>query len=241
MSRSNPNAEMSNPSTRFFEWSGGSGQVKYYDKENKEDIFVELPFTFLVLDQLSTIKGYSDADKSGYWSNEVRDLRKEIFVVRTKAGIVKTGYYADLVDIQAKGAKYAKSVYIAYFNDERELVIGNIKMYGSAIGAWIEFCKANNVNNDAVSLVDATPEKKGKTDYFVPVFKRKDVSDATNETAIELDKQLQTYLSVYFDKPLETATTEEKVDDYIDQRNAEINNFVPPPESNYQTDEEIPF
>ena len=36
MSRSNPTETLSNPSTKFIDWSGSEGKFKYYDKEKKE-------------------------------------------------------------------------------------------------------------------------------------------------------------------------------------------------------------
>ena len=64
MSRSN-NVELKNPATRFFEWKGETGGFRYYDKEiDNEDgtkgarVQVSLPFYFLVLDTLATVKGY---------------------------------------------------------------------------------------------------------------------------------------------------------------------------------------
>ncbi len=55
MSRSNPTEGAKNPSTRWFQWSGGEdgGFVKWYDKDAKADVKVEGPFTFLLLDELN--------------------------------------------------------------------------------------------------------------------------------------------------------------------------------------------
>lgn len=121
MSRSN-NTEISNPANRFFEWSGSEGKIKYYDKEKKENIYIDLPFVFLVLDVLTTIKGYSDEDESGIWANEIRNLKTEELTVRTKHGIKAKGLYEEVKNVL--GAKYSQSVYIAY-KDGGELKIGN--------------------------------------------------------------------------------------------------------------------
>lgn len=204
MSRSN-NTELINPAKYFFEWVGSEGKIKYFDKnkgEKGERVFLDLPFTFLVLDKLSTIKGFSDADQSGFWSNEVRNTKIEPFTVRTKKGIVATGLYETLAGVLNAGAAYCQSVYIAYY-DGGELVIANFQIHGSAIGAWIEFCKKNKVYDKAVTITGATAMKKGKTDYFVPVYAAKEISEETNLKAIELDRELQEYLSAYFKKDKE--------------------------------------
>lgn len=201
MSRSN-NTELKSPATRFFEWNGDKGGFKYFDKERGEkgeNVSVPLPFRFLVLDQLTTIAGYSDADQSGFWSNEIRDTKKETLSVRTKKGLEMTGLYEQVKEkLSSKGADYAKSVYIAYYNENKELVIGNIKMKGAAISAWIDFCKKAKVYEGAVQVKTMLEGKKGKTVYQIPVFEAIPVTPETNDIAIGLDKELQCYLTEYF-------------------------------------------
>lgn len=221
MSRSENN-EIRNPASRFFDWSGGVGKAKYYDKEQKINVFVELPFTFLVLDKLVTITGYSDEDQSGIWSNEIRNTRYDELTVRTKKGIVKRGLYEEVKTVT--GAKFAQSVYIAFKDDEGHLSIGNFKMSGCAVSAWIEFCKSNDVMSGAVKIAKSEEGKKGATKFFSPVFEAVKVSDETNAAATELDRELQNYLRVYLNKPKEVATAAAS-ESYIDQRNAEIAAF----------------
>jgi hypothetical protein len=201
MSRSN-NTELKNPAVRFFEWSGSQGKIKSFDKskgEQGENVFFDLPFTFLVLDTLTCIAGYSDLDQSGYWSNEIRNVTTDKLIVRTKKGTVAEGLYKDMTHILNKGAAYCQSVYIAY-KEEGQLVIGNIKLSGSAIGAWIEFRKKNKIYELAVTIKEAKPEQKGITHYFSPVYTASPASEETNKQAVELDKELQDYLNKYFNR-----------------------------------------
>lgn len=235
MSRSNPAADgQSNPATRFFEWAGSTGKIKYYDKEAKQTYEIDLPFSFLVLDQLNTITGFNKRDKSGYWSNEVRNITTDPFTVKTKAGVKGENILYNskaMADILAAGGKYTKSVYIAYQNDEKELVLGHLKLAGSAIGAWIEFTKANNVLNIAVVIEDATPAKNGTTDYFIPVFGARAVTPETNAKANELDSELQEYLGQYLSSkrvaPSEhVASADVEIED-VDDTEEELNGDVP--------------
>jgi hypothetical protein len=189
MSRSN-NVEIINPSVRFYEWAGGEGCMKF---------FVKLPFSFLVLDILHTIRGFSDSDQSGFWSNEVRDIKTEALTVRTKKGIVATDVYKNLAPVLNQGAAYCQSVYIASKDEAGKLMICNFQIKGSAIGEWITTCKGKNIYKYAVSIVGATPAKKGKTEYFTPVFKLSPtISEETEVTAQYLDKELQEFLTAYF-------------------------------------------
>lgn len=200
MSRSN-NTEIINPAKRYYEWVGSKGCLKYFDKERGEKgeiVEVPLPFSFLVLDKLSTIKGYSDADQSGFWSNEIRDIKKEPFTVRTKKGIVSTSLYEHLAPVLNQGACYCQSVYIAVKGDQG-LEICNFQIHGSAIGEWINLCKGKDIYKYAVSIVGATPAKKGATSYFIPQFKlSSNITPETEAEAVDLDRELQEYLASYF-------------------------------------------
>ncbi len=210
MSLSRPQAK--NPATRFMSWKGGAedigtkdkpkfvgGQLTWYDKASEENKEVALPFTFIVLDELNTITGFSEGDHSGFWSNEVRDLQTGELIVRTKAGIRARGLYGQISDsIKSKGAKYAKSVYIAFKDETGELVIGNIKFTGASLTAWIEFEKRYNVEKCAVTITDK-PQlgKKGRTTYFMPVFEAINMNENTKTEARNLDDELQAYLDSY--------------------------------------------
>lgn len=196
MSRSNPTT--TNPARKFYSWAGSDGNLVYWDKDQEKEIKVTVPFEFMVLDQLSTITGWSDEDESRYWSNEVRDITNDELTVKTSKRTHAVAKYGDLTEVRAKGAKYAKSVYIA-FKDGNELVIGNFKVYGAALTAWIDFTKKTDVYKCAVVLKGKSDvQTKGKTEYYLPVFEKKQVTPDTNEEAVRLDKELQDYLRAYF-------------------------------------------
>lgn len=202
MSRSNPTAK--NPATRFMRWAGGEkggGRVTYYDKEAEQEKEVALPFSFLVLDELNTITGFSESDRSSFWANEVRNMQKSEFVVKTGAGVKARGKYADLADVRSKGAKYAKSMYIAFKDDEGELAIGNLKLFGAALTAWIDFNKAYDPYKCAVTITDTPKQgKKGSTTFFSPVFEARKIDQSTNAQAEKLDEELQVYLKGYLNR-----------------------------------------
>lgn len=201
MSRSN-NTEIVNPAKRYYQWVGSKGCLRYFDRtrgEKGEEVFVKLPFSFLVLDRLHTIRGFSDAEQSGYWSNEVRDLKTNTLTVRNKKGIAATGLYANLAPVLNKGANYCQSVYIAMKGADGKLEICNLQLEGSAIGPWIELCKGKDIYKFAVSISSATPMKKGTTNYFAPVFTLStNIAETTENQAQDLDKELQEYLKSYF-------------------------------------------
>lgn len=219
MSRSNPEVRLINPAKRFFEWNGDQGGFRYYDKDKKEKVNVPLPFTFLVLDQLVTVGGFSDAMQSGFWSNEIRkrDIKNGILKVRTKKGLVCEGSWNDIKGKEA-GMDYCESVYIGFFDENKELVIGNIKMKGAAISAWFNYTngefdekgkrltEAHDPYKGAITVKTMLDGKKGKTEYKIPVFENKEIKPETEQLAVDLDAKLQEFLKAYFAQQPEEET-----------------------------------
>lgn len=208
MSLSN-SVDITNPSEKFFKWSGSKGIFEYYDKEAKINVDVKLPFKFIVLDTLSTIKGFSDANQSGFWSNEVRELDKESLTVYTKINkkdIKKmvTGLYNDIKgNKDIIGSKYCQSVYIA-LSVNGVMTMCNIQLTGAALSAWIDFCKVNK-SIKGVEVNSSLEGKKGATTYKIPVFNGIDITEEQFKKAVELDVVLQQYLKLYFKKKEEVA------------------------------------
>jgi len=221
MSRSNPNESLQNVATKFFDWNSDDSCFKYFDKTlgtpdkdgkvKGENVNVKLPFTFLVLDVLTTIKGYNEPEGKSYWSNEIRDTRTDILVVKSKSGVEATGTYAQVkAKLANSGAKYVQSVYIAY-KEGKELVIANIQMKGASGSAFMDFAKDNKIYECAITVRKSIPKKKGRNNYTEPVFEATKITEATNEQAKELDKKLQEYLTACFARNASNPTPAEEV------------------------------
>lgn len=213
MSFSNPTS--TSPAQKFFKWKGGNGSLVWWDKQTETELPVTLPFRFIVLDELTTIKGYSDANLSGIWSNEIRSLKTGVLRVRTKGSDIATGTYADIKDkLKASGGKFARSVYVAYQEADGEdgnWVIGNINFSGASVGDWFEFSKKNNLQVEGAVITGLKEDKKGATTFFVPTFDTWQFQPSDIDTGTELDKKLQTYLDSYFkngEKPQEETTND---------------------------------
>jgi len=244
MSRSNPTSESKNPSARWFEWAGAddAGHVKYYDKEEEKSVKVDLPFTFLVLDELATIKGFNDDANAGLYSNEVKDTRNQPMTVSIFGkGEVASGLYADIKDkVKSKGGKFASSVYIAAKIDG-ELKIANITFVGSSVSQWMDFKKAHGkaIYDNAVVIQAYEDRKKGRTDYRAPLFSLKDCSQETQDQAVALDKELQEFLQSYFVKNI-TAQSKPSPEGYV-ANVGQPENKADASFSTYPSDDEIPF
>lgn len=201
MSRSNQNNNSgnANPCKYFIDWKNGS--FVYYDKEAGENVGLGDNITFLVLDQLSTVKGWHDASESGIWSNEVRDTRVETMNVKAfKGGDLASGIYSDIKDkIKGLGGRFVRSMYVAMKVDGDALELANLQLKGAALAEWSAFYNdnRNEIYDSAVEVTGSDARKKGATNFNVPIFALKNVSKETNETAKSLDTVLQNYLSGY--------------------------------------------
>jgi hypothetical protein len=205
MSRSNPNTEMSNPCTRWFEWSGSQGEIKYYDKEAEKTVFLGSKFGFMVLDTLSLITGYNKRMKSGITSNEVRDSRHEPFTVRYfKGDTIAEGLYSEIKDkvtSKSVGGKWTTNLYIAYKGDDGTPKLGSLKLSGAAFGAWMDFQKIHTrrvIEEKAVKIDGYLEDSSGDVAFRTPVFKIAEVSEESAAIATAIDRDiLQPYLRSY--------------------------------------------
>lgn len=185
-----------NPAQRFLKIK--SGAVSYYDKESQENVNVPTPFEFIVLDTLATIKGWSDQDDSGFWSNEVKKVGSDTLTVRTSQGAKASGIWKDIKGLPAlAGAQYHSSIYIATKGRDG-LEINNLSLKGAALNAWIAFTGKNNITKGKVVLSEWADAKKGAVKYQVPVFTLVPFDGDEKDQAIVLDQELKEYFEEYF-------------------------------------------
>lgn len=201
MSRSNPTEISSHPCKRWLEWDGSNGEFRYYDKSQAKSISVGNNLTFILLDQLSTIKGWHDASDSGIYANEVRDIRQDVLVVKAfKGGTLAEGTYKSIRDaVIAKGAHFVANLYVAIKIDD-ELSIASVQFKGAALSAWLEFSKENkgSLYTGAVKCSGFNEGKKGKIVFRTPIFQLANVSPETDAKALDCDRLLQEFLKSYF-------------------------------------------
>ena len=185
---------------RYFEWSSEDGQFKYFDKEAGKSVKVPLPFRFVPLDVLGTIKGFNDQLQCGVYSNEVKRVGEQELVVKTfKNGEFCRGLYKDIKGkIKDNGGKYGNSVYIGYKLADK-MVICNLQLTGAAMSSFIEYTKEHKdfLSKGSIIVKTYTDEKKGATKYTKPVFEFSELSPESNAACIKLDEELQVYLDEY--------------------------------------------
>jgi len=190
-----------NPATKFLDWKSDQKGFSYYDKGLGKNVEVPLPFKFVFLDELSTVKGWNDASSSGIFSNEVKYLSKEPMTVKAfKGGEIAKGLYNEIKDrVKNAGGHYSKSIYIM----TEDGALANIQLKGSATQQWGEFVKANrqSITRTWVNVATATESKKGKVVFSVPNFTiGADIEDLDARDADNKFDELESYLKTYLAK-----------------------------------------
>lgn len=254
MSLSNPNDRGTrNPAARWFEWNGETGTVRYYDKDAKQNVDIGTDFTFILLDQLATVRGWHDASRSGIYANEVKDVAQDVLIVRAfkVPGVMAEGRYKAIKDrIATLGGQFVANCYIA-FKTPNGLELGAIRFKGAALGPWIEFTKAHrdDLLKQAVRIKGFTEGKKGRVVYRIPQFSLQPIHQDTLKQAVGLDMQLQAYLAEYLKRPKHdqaehvatSAPTQEPPPDEMDSDDWGTPAGAPEPVGAAITDDDIPF
>jgi hypothetical protein len=191
----------SNPATKFLSWKSNDKCFSYYDKEKTANVKVELPFKFLVLDELHTISGWNDASSSGIYSNEVKFISKEPMTVKPfKGNEIAKGIYKDIKDkIVAAGGHYVKSIYIMLEDGS----LANIQLKGAAVQKWGEFTAKtrSRLTDEWIIVKDTLEGKKGAVKFYTPNFTfESSLSEADATQADECFNTLESYLKAYLVK-----------------------------------------
>lgn len=200
-----------NPATKFLSWKSNDQCFSYYDKDKQENVLVKLPFKFLFLDQLQSVKGWSDALSGQIISNEVKTISdKELNVIcyhknnkgeNTKTTIAK-GLYKDIKDaIVSAGAKYHKSIYIML----EDGTLANVQFKGASVKEWGDFFNRSKkrLADEWVIVESAKDGKKGAVKFTTPEFKfERSLSESESEQADSVFDELDAYLKQYLKKPI---------------------------------------
>jgi hypothetical protein len=212
-----------NPATKFIQWKSDQGYFYYYDKQAQKNVQLDEPIHIIVIDQLTTVKGYHEPTSKGIYANEVRYSAKQPLNVSTFGNFhIANGLYSEIKEkIKASGGKYSKSVYAAllkYADDGSAptLELVNFQFYGAALEPYIN-AKIKTDGSVYELGTDPEPKKKGAVRYFVPTITKVSVKvlEETLQQAIDLNDKLDVYLNNKLDtaKPVEDETANLTEDD----------------------------
>lgn len=212
MSISNPKAV--NPATKFIEFKGDTGEFFYYDKLTEQKVQLKMPVHFVVLDELTSIKGYNQRLGVGIYSNEIRYVKDEILNVRSfKGGIQIVGKYQDIKDATLReGGKYCKSVYAMLVSGKDTYELVNFQFHGASFSGASDTSKSGwigkkfNTEVYGVTCKETEQGQNGVVKFLAPVFeagwKLEDKPEVLR-AAVEMDKKLQSYLKTYLSQAIE--------------------------------------
>lgn len=192
-----------NPAKFFASWDSTNKQFSFWDKTNKCDVPLPLPFAFIPLFKMVTLKGYNHKESKSYWSNEVKDISKEKFTVMSKhtgTKVITTefvGLYADIKASIEHRANYTESLYVGVKDSNGVLQLANLQLNTSALGPWINFVKANDISKIAVQVASFTNEKNGSVNFTSPVYTPLPVTPQVDAAAGVLQKQVKEYIATY--------------------------------------------
>lgn len=209
-----PETKSTNPTSKFLEWKSDEQKFAYYDKSSKTNVFVDLPITFLVLEEYHTVKGFSDADQTGIYSNEVLQIGSSELEVKTfKGRTIAKGLYKDIKPVvNQSGGNYYKSLFIV--TKEGELL--NISFKGACVAKWSSFTEKGafkRLKDEWVTIEDAEQHQKGKVKYSTPNFKfNVSLNDEEFKMVTEKAIEFQNYINGYLNKEDEAEEVETKED-----------------------------
>lgn len=207
----------SNPATKFIDWKSNDKSFSFYDKnlaselkakgKSKDEIKelatvkIPLPFKFLALDEMHTVKGWSDSCQSAIYSNEVKFISKEILTVKPfKGNEIAKGLYSEIKEkVKVAGAHYVKSIYIMLEDGS----LANLQLKGASCQSWGDFTnkKHSRLPDEWVTVKKSIEGKKGAVKYFTPNFEfEKSLSESEMILADEAFGILEVYLKAYLVK-----------------------------------------
>jgi hypothetical protein len=205
-----------NPSTKFIEWKSNDKCFSFYDRETSANVSIQLPFKFLVLDELHTVKGWNDASSSQINSNEVKFISRDEMVVKPfKGNEIAKGLYKDIKErIKAAGGHYVKSVYCMLEDGS----IANLQLKGAACQSYGDFTAKtrSRLTDEWVVVAKAIDGKKGAVKYTTPGFEfDKSLSESEADLADEAFNTLEAYLKTYLTKaePINNEVVEETIEE----------------------------
>jgi len=191
---------LENPAKFTLEWAGGkeAGKFKYYDKEKKENVFVDR-IEFIKLEEAHSISGYS-REFGTCFSNECQDHSevKHLQVFNEKGPeVVLSGTYKEIKyeALGRFGGKFTGVIYastVSCSNAEiGEGTIVRILVKGCSLTPWIKFGQ-DHKDAKSIKVERAEEHKTGDIEFRSPVF---EVGDGAPKSDVNADrKSVREYL-----------------------------------------------
>lgn len=213
-----------NPASKFLSWKSQHQKFAYYDKEKKENIFIEMPFKFLAISRYKTVKGWNQKKEGSIISNEVKSLNDEIRVnFYPKNGDkyeICRGPWVDIKEtVDNWDGKYTESVYVMLPDGE----LANLQLSGASLSTWFEFQKnqTDKFFDNWVVINGFKEGKQGAVTFTYPVFEWGSTLKTEEQKLAEgVDKKIEDYEAHYFgNQEEEPSRSRSEVDKYEMEHN----------------------
>ncbi len=183
---------LQNPVKKFISFK--KDKFVYWDKAKGENVEVPMPFEFVAIDELKTVKGWHDPSQSGIYSNEIHSLELEELNVRAfKGGELVHGLWQEIKgDVKGKGGKFAVSIY-SLLNGE----LVNFQLVGASLASWI----GKESKGLKFKVSELGEDKKGSVEYKFPIFEKLEITKEEKEEPTRIYKEiLKPYFEDYMKK-----------------------------------------
>lgn len=187
-------SRIKSPVKRYIKFGGESGVFSYWDGE--KNVTMD-KLDMVVLDVRSSVSGWSDSIGARIFSNYFRSVSDVVNVRAGDKDILSGAYSEKKGDIENAGGKFQSNVF-ALVDIDGEWVPSVLQLTGSGLGSWIKFVDENKMFSIYKSLVSVTcgdKQKKGRVEFFSPVFTLEPLPDKLSEQANDFHRSsLKPYL-----------------------------------------------
>jgi hypothetical protein len=199
----------------FMEWKNGAGLAEFYDKDTQTKIQIQGPIKMVLLDILSTAKGWDDANKASLIANEVHNPATEQMVVKSyysengqkKSLKLVEGFWKKDIKDKFPLLNFYQSIY-GVMEYEGEVRLVNLKVSGSGLASIFD-AKLRPADGFLVTFAKGEAQKQGKANWFsLVVSKETEVPANLDQRAADYYPILKAYLAQYKNKANETLAQE---------------------------------
>lgn len=189
------------PMQMYLEFKGDRGVFSRWDSDLKANVeYDEVKFAFM--DSRATITGWNDENQARIYSNLVKFVKEEPFVVKAKNVELAKGVYKDIKDQVGKvGGKFTTNLFVlAKFDGEWVPTV--LQLHSTTLSNWSDYVEATSlkkVYGQLITIKRAKDQmKKGKIVWYPLEISGEDLPEDVTAKADEFDAdQLRPYLNQY--------------------------------------------
>lgn len=222
MSRTTRIEVAENPAKKLLKWKSSEGTFQYWDKNLEQNVSIDLPFKFAILEEkYVSFNGFDEDSNTSIWSNEVKDANDMVIVKAGDSvlGEFKKSEWKNVKDNPTfKSANYTQILYAAanfgsgweicrIMLNKSALTGGILKdkktgvvFPGQETDGWINFINNLSKSNGRQALYDnfiivngSKSKKNGAVNFTVPEFDFEKMSQEENEEFNNLAVKVDDY------------------------------------------------